>query len=421
MNPSAPERDVAPIHDFTRKLLQPAARPVVLEYLHWRRAVRAARAYGSAEPPLPDSGPLSINLDLTTACNYACDHCIDWDALNIAVKHEEQELRDAIKNLKKRGLRSVILIGGGEPTLYPGFGEFVRFLKKLDLQVAVVTNGSRNDRIAEVADCFTHGDWVRLSLDSGTDETFQAMHHPKGKGVDLQTICTTAATIKEANPAVQLGFSFVITWSGSEREQGAQVIENLHEMESATRLAKESGFDYISFKPFLQRGGEGAEVLDPTQAQAEHAQLVTQLRHQLQASETHADETFRVVESINLRVFLDGSWEQYTRQPQVCHMQALRQVVSPLGVFNCPAHRGVGKARIADKDGWAADIFHEDQEPEAAKGTSAILDRFDASKECREVTCLYHSVNHYLEGLITTPGPLQDLVPEVDQEMDLFL
>ena len=66
MNPSATESAIVPIHDFTRKLLQPASRPVLLDYLQWRRAVRAAADSGQPAPPLPDSGPLSINLDLTT-------------------------------------------------------------------------------------------------------------------------------------------------------------------------------------------------------------------------------------------------------------------------------------------------------------------------------------------------------------------
>ena len=43
------------------------------------------------------------------------------------------------------------MIGGGEPTLYPGFVPFVQFLKQLGLQVAVVSNGSRNDRILQAA------------------------------------------------------------------------------------------------------------------------------------------------------------------------------------------------------------------------------------------------------------------------------
>lgn len=431
MNPSAPDSDIAPIHDFTRKLLQPSARPVLLDYLHWRRAVRVAAAAGEPAPELPQSGPLSINLDLTTACNYACDHCIDWDALNVAVRHEEEELRQSIRNLKERGLQSVILIGGGEPTLYPGFEDFVRFLKGLALEVAVVTNGSRNDRIAEVADCFTAGDWVRLSLDSGSDEVFQAMHHPKGKGISLDEICQSAGAIKQANPEVQLGFSFVITWNGSEREKGASVVENLGEMEMATRRAQEAGFDYISFKPFLSRAEDGAEVMDPSQAEREHARLVSEIRAGLKASSAAAKEGFRVVESINLKVFLDGSWQQYTRQPQVCHMQAMRQVLSPLGVFNCPAHRGVGKARIGAKNAWAdgkdahdcaeGDVDGHGVAPVAAAGTAAILDRFDASVECKEVTCLYHSVNHFLEGVVSAAGPIDDLLPRIDHDTDCFL
>ncbi|MFK5954816.1 MAG: radical SAM protein [Planctomycetota bacterium] len=407
------KNELSSMHDFTGKLLQPSTRPVVLEYLTWRRAVRAAAAAGENPPPLPSIGPISINLDLTTACNYACDHCIDWEALNLAVKHEEEELRASMVELKKRGLQSVILIGGGEPTLYPGFGDFVRFLKQMELQVAVVTNGSRNEIIAEVADCFTAGDWVRLSLDSAQDETFQAMHHPKGRGIHLDEICARAGAIKQKNPHVQLGYSFVITWNGSEREAGASVVENLGEMAAASRRAKEAGFDYISFKPFLTRAADGAEVMNPSQAECEHEKLVDDIRAGIAASMEYSDDNFRVVESINLRVFLDGSWENYRRQPGVCHMQALRQVVSPLGVYNCPAHRGVHKARIGDKASWA--------NASAMQGTAEILNRFDASKECAEVTCLYHSVNHFLEGIVSAEGSLEVLLPETNQELDSFL
>jgi pyruvate-formate lyase-activating enzyme len=315
--------------------------------------------------------------------------------------------------LKKRGLQSVILLGGGEPTLYPGFGDFVRFLKGLNLQVAVVTNGSRNELITEVAECFTKGDWVRLSLDSAEDETFQAMHHPKGRGIHLDEICERAGAIKAKNADVSLGYSFVITWQGSEREAGASVVENLGEMAAAAKRAKEAGFDYISFKPFLTRGEEGAEVMNPSQAQREHEKLVSDIRSGVDAAMELDCDTFRVVESINLSVFLDGSWESYRRQPSVCHMQALRQVLSPLGVFNCPAHRGVEKARIGNKGSWS--------DASAMTGTAKLLNTFDASQECAEVTCLYNSVNHFLEGLVSAAGPLDVLLPETDQNLDTFL
>ena len=413
MDSPAAKHKLSAMHDFTAKLRQPSALPVVRKYLLWQREVRAAAVAGISAPPIPEIGPLSINLDLTTACNYACDHCIDWDALNVAVRHQDSQLRCAIQNLTARGLQSVILLGGGEPTLYPGFGEMVVFLKSLDLQVAVVTNGSHNDKIAAVAEHFTEGDWVRLSLDSGSDETFQAMHHPKGSGVDLDGICSSARGIKRRNPAVQLGYSFVITWQGSEREAGAQVVENLHEMVSATQRAKQYGFDYISFKPFLTRAAEGAEVLDPNQAAEQHSSLVARLRQALQDCKQQENDFFQVIESINLRVFLDGTWKDFTAQPQVCHMQALRQVLSPLGVFNCPAHRGVSKGKIGELDSWST--------LEAVSGTSKLLENFDASVQCQQVTCLYNPVNHFLEALVDSSKPLDDLLAAGDDCGDCFL
>lgn len=384
----------APIHDFARKLMQPALRPATLEYVAWRRAVRAARAAGQPAPPLPALGPLSVNLDLTTACNYACDHCIDWDALNLGVRHEDEELRSALRTLHARGLRSVILIGGGEPTVHPAFEDLVLFLKReLAVQVAVVSNGSRNERIAAVAPALSAGDWVRLSLDSGSDATFQAMHKPKGRGITLDEICARATAIKRANPAVQLGYSFVITWRGARRDD-VKLVENLHEMAQAAARARAAGFDYVSFKPFLTRADAGAEVLDPAQAEAQQEEVKARIRAGLLAAAQHEDARFRVIESTNLRVFLDGSWRDWTRQPRECHMQALRQVLSPLGTYNCPAHRGVPKARIGGKAAWAGDGA------EGAAGTARVLDQFDAARECSEVTCLYHGANHFLENWI---------------------
>src|SRR5437762_1769195 len=143
--PVAPPQ-VEPVHDFARKLRQPGLFPQVTAYLAWARESRAAKRRGEAPPPPPDQAPLSINLDLTTACNYACEHCIDWDMLNTGVSHDEATLRRSVETMAARGLRSVILIGGGEPTVHPGFVSFVRFLKGLGLQTAVVSNGSRNER-----------------------------------------------------------------------------------------------------------------------------------------------------------------------------------------------------------------------------------------------------------------------------------
>lgn len=383
------------IHDFTGKLRQPGLWPLVVDYVKWQRATRQAKRNGERLPALPDLVPLSINLDLTTACNYKCDHCIDWDILNQPEKHEEQELRASIQRMAERGLKSVILIGGGEPTLFPSFPSFVQFLKELKLQVAVVSNGSRNDRILQAAPHFTRGDWVRLSLDSGSNATFQRMHNPTRASLTLDEICAWIGKIKAVNPDFELGFSFIITWKGGTRDD-VKVVENLHEIPQAAQRARDAGFDYISFKPFLERSDKGSEVMDPKKTEERLQSVVARIVALIDEAKKLERPGFRVMESTNLRSLVQGNWQELTAQPKTCHMQSLRQVLTPLGLYNCPAYRGVSYARIADKDGYKDASGHA----ATAARTAHLLETFDASRNCAEVTCLYNGTNWWLEKLI---------------------
>jgi wyosine [tRNA(Phe)-imidazoG37] synthetase (radical SAM superfamily) len=403
------------IHDFASKLRQPSLADHVAAYVRWRRELELARAQGLPDPPAPELAPISINLDLTTACNYRCDHCIDWDILNSRHKHAEAQLRSSIELMAERGLRSVILIGGGEPTLYPGFGGFVRFLKALGIQVAIVSNGGRGKRLLEAIGFMDESDWIRLSLDAGSNELFRAMHRPADPKLDLDAICGWIPKLKERNPRVKVGFSFVIVWKGAERS-GVEVHENIHEIGMAAERAKRYGFDYISLKPFLMRSPEGAEVMDPTRAREELERVIKRIRAEVDRARAYAGGGFTVYESTNLRVLERGSWRDYTRQPRVCHMQALRMVLTPTGLYNCPAHRGEGKARIAGPEAY--------RDPVAAAGTggklTALMDRFDASHECREVTCLYNGVNWWIEKMVEDPR--EDFeIEQGEERLDHFL
>jgi organic radical activating enzyme len=402
------------IHDFTGKLRQPSVREHLTAYIDWRRDLRLARASGRPDPTPPALAPISINLDLTTACNYRCDHCIDWDILNTKHRHDEESLRSSIITMVERGLRSVILIGGGEPTIYPGFSDFVRFLKDLELQIAVVSNGSRGDKLYEVADVLDARDWVRLSLDAGSDELFRAMHKPVKKSLTLDEICDWIPKIKARNPAFQIGFSYIIVWNGASREDVA-IHENIDEVVMATERARKYGFDYIALKPVLERGAGGAEVMDP-QAAENIERAVARIRAAVDEAKQLETDHFKVRVSTNLRVLEEGSWREFTHQPRVCHMQALRQVLTPMGTYNCPAHRGVEKARIGGADAYADETMAK----LTAGQLSDLMDRFDASHECREVTCLYNGVNWWLEKMIEDPRESFAIEPG-DERFDFFL
>ncbi len=126
------------------------------------------------------------------------------------------------------------------------------------------------------------------------------------------------------------------------------------------------------------------------------------------------DDAFKVFESTNLRMLEDGSWRESTNQPKTCHMQALRQVLTPTGVYNCPAHRGVDKAVVGPKEAYSG---RENAET-TGKAVAGLLDNFDASHECRNVTCLYHEVNWWIEGLVENP---ERVVQLSDENGDFFL
>jgi len=125
---------------------------------------------------------------------------------------------------------------------------------------------------------------------------------------------------------------------------------------------------------------------------------------------------FQVHSATNLKALLAGE-STYTEQPSRCHMQFFRQVLSPLGIFNCPVYRSLPRGKLGDRNAYSSET-----------GFASVLDTtlrqietFDASSECRHVTCLYHEVNWWIESLIADPGALDRLEHHSPEVRDYFL
>ena len=428
--------ELSRIHDFASKLCQPDVLTRVKEYVRWQAALRGTapaadhavglnghandgqRSRSDKENGLtpPDFAPVSINLDITTACNYACDHCVDMDILNQPIKYDHQKLLDSLELMANKGLRSVIVIGGGEPTVYPKFGDTIRFMKGLGLQVSIVSNGSGMKKIAEVADCLEETDWIRLSLDSGSDEVFQAMHKPKRK-ITLDEICEGVSEVKCVSTRFKIGFSFIITWKGAFIND-TKIVENIDEIVMGAERARKYSFDYISYKPFLTRAPENnAEVVDLHDTDAHFDTIIARIRKSVDEAKKLATDTFDVYEATNLKVLENRSYKNYTEQPHRCHMQFFRQVLSPLGMYNCPVYRNQRGGYLGTKEAYTDPATYDSTRRQAAE----LVRTFDANHECKEVTCLYNHVNWWLEGLIDKPELLDELQPSEHSEPDYFL
>jgi len=382
--------------DFSSKLRQESTIERLREYILWRR--------NSTNQRPPDFGPLSINLDLTSACNFSCPHCVDSTIINTGEYLRLGDVKRTIDVLHSHGLLSVILLGGGEPTLHRDFEEIVRSIKGKGLQLGIVTNGSRMDKVANVTRLLGKKDWVRVSIDAAREDTFNRLHRPRNH-VTLNHLLQTAKGIKEVNPSVSLGYSFVIVWEGMEI-RGSPLCHNTDEIPEAMNLAKDYLFDYVSFKPCLIRleDSQREALLDKVDKGREE-RIVQEIGIHLEKARRLVDGKTKILESVNLRAMMNREAHQIKRQPKRCHLQFFRTVVTPSGIFHCPAFRGVEKAKIAGSDGYVT----KGKFDESLEAVARSISTFDAHEECKVVGCFYHHVNWWLENFTNSDRDIAEI------------
>jgi len=348
--------------------------------------------------------PISINLDLTSACNFSCPFCVDSKLINTGKSLTLGEIKKTINTLHSHGLLSVILVGGGEPTLHKDFEEIVRYIKSKRLQVGIVTNGSRLEKVEAVVEDLEEKDWIRISIDAAGEEAYHDLHLPKHH-VTLAGILEKAKKVKRKNPIVSMGYSFVVVWEGVEIE-GKRLHPNIEEMARSVELAREFSFDYVSFKPCLIRLNESQrETLLKDVEKMKEKEIADQIQGHLQEARRLAEGQVKVLESPNLKAVLNQETDQIKRQPKKCHLQFFRTVLTPFGIFHCPAFRGVEEARIGGPEGYlSATKFKE-----SVKKTAYSIMTFDAEQECKDVGCFYNRTNWWLEEVIRSQEDIHTL------------
>lgn len=366
------------IYQFSRKLLQKSVFPYFKNYLLKRDTL----------------APLSINLDLTSACSYKCPYCIDKRVLNTGKMLDFECIKKLLEDWRRNGLKSVIVIGGGEPTLHPKFEEIIKFIKELSLQVGIVSNGTRLEKIKNICRFLRKNDWVRFSIDAGKNSTFQKLHRPRIK-ITLEDILRGVREMRKICPKLQIGYSFLVIGDGD-------YLNNIKEISSAAKSAKESGFSYFSLKPII--------TPDSSRKTEISKKNLEEIKAQIKKAKKLESKNFKVVESVNLLLFHDKDLKKLTqKQPRTCHIQFFRTIINPMGIFTCSSWRGFENLKIADK--------YDSRFVEKRK---KIAKSFNANETCKEIHCLYAPLNCWIEDLISNPSKIQKL-KSIDDFGDYFL
>lgn len=112
--------------------------------------------------------PIVLHIMPTEVCNLRCVFC------SVAQRGEKgkllpdlkmDQIRQVVRNLKKIGLKAVILSGGGEPTVYPHINELLEFLHDEKLEIGMISNGVMLAKKIKLRN-LNYLTWIRISVNS---------------------------------------------------------------------------------------------------------------------------------------------------------------------------------------------------------------------------------------------------------------
>lgn len=153
----------------------------------------------------------TINFHIKKECNMKCRHCfaefkecqeVDFDKAKQIIEQIAK-----IKSFKK------INFSGGEPTLFKGIEELLKYAKSRGLKTSIVTNGSILLKNKELRSKIAHAtDMLALSIDSFDGKINNKIGRTYGNQcLSFDDIQNTIASIREENPNIKIKINTVVT------------------------------------------------------------------------------------------------------------------------------------------------------------------------------------------------------------------
>jgi radical SAM protein with 4Fe4S-binding SPASM domain len=87
-------------------------------------------------------GLLSLELELSRACNLRCIYCYASSGLPMENELSLSEIQDVVDQAVALGAKKIIVLGGGEPLLYPDLIDVIDYILSKDVKADLFTNGT---------------------------------------------------------------------------------------------------------------------------------------------------------------------------------------------------------------------------------------------------------------------------------------
>jgi len=91
---------------------------------------------------LTKKGLLSLELELSRACNLRCIYCYASSGLPMENELSLPEIQDVVDQAVALGAKKIIVLGGGEPLLYPYLIDVIDYILSKGVKADLFTNGT---------------------------------------------------------------------------------------------------------------------------------------------------------------------------------------------------------------------------------------------------------------------------------------
>lgn len=326
---------------------------------------------GKKPPPVNCELMLSNRCDLKCAmCHYSYTHTRGPWVGHVDKPHgaiSSGDLMDydlacsVLGQLAAYGVKSLVLSGGGEPTIHPRFDDIIRHAHGVGLELGLYTHGGHL-RGARAAWMKEHFEWIYISFDAWDVESYK--HH---KGVNrFERVCENVRNLAALPGKATIGMGFLLHGGNYQFAYHMQ------------KLGRELGVDYVQFRPLVSYSqDEPNKLIEDTSWIDDAVQLLQQ----------YQGDPFIIADTDRFRMY--QRWDKHPYQ--TCHWSALQTVITPNGgVWRCTNKMEHPDALLGDLNvAPFADIW------ERAGGACSV----DAS--CR-ILCRGHISNVTLDSVFTS-------------------
>lgn len=314
--------------------------------------------------------PIEIEISPSGACNHRCVFCaVDYIGYQPCFLDKDTILRD-IAQMSKKGLKSVICSGEGEPLLNKDMPDIANGIKTCGVDVAMSTNGVlfTRDRAEECLAAFT---WIRFSVASMEETSYDKIQ--RGKSGDLQKVKTNLADAVRIKKDKKLKTTLGV--------QCLLLQENMSLLTDMARQLKEIGVDYLTIKPYSQH------LHSKNHFEIDYEEMLD-LEKQLKE---FATDDFAIYFRANAmkKMHHEKCYQQCYGLPFMTHIDAKGNV------WPCVAHIGDEQLCYGNIN---EQTFEEIWEGNRRQRINEQMTGVDVNKVCREA-CRLDEINKYLAEL----------------------